>query len=379
MKGIVVDTRLALFIPSLRGGGAERVILNLARGFAQRGMQVDLVLAKAEGRYLSHIPPSVRVVDLDAPRVLSSLPGLVRYFRQERPTILLSAMDHANVVALSAKGLSAVPVRVVVSVHNTLSQVAAHATSLRTKLLPRCVQLFYPWAQAVVAVSHGVAEDLVRLSALPPSKIHVIYNPVVTPELVARAQEPLTHPWFAPGEPPVILGVGRLTAQKDFSTLIRAFSLVRKERPARLIILGEGEDRPHLEALVNELGLEADVALPGFVDNPYNYMNRARVFVLSSRWEGLPTVLIEALAAGAPGIVSTDCPSGPSEILQEGKLGTLVPVGNIQAMATAILRTLSMQPRSPGVLHTALRPYTVDGAIEQYLGVFRLEVTRDVG
>ncbi|MGI9952916.1 glycosyltransferase [Moorellaceae bacterium AZ2] len=331
--------RLTLFLPSLRGGGAERVMVNLARGFVEQGLDVDLVLAKAEGPYLSQVPPKVRVIDLGAPRVLASLPGLVRYLRRERPQALLSAMDHANVVALWARRTARVPTRVVVSVHNTVSRASANAPSLRARFTPLWVRLFYPWAEAVVAVSKGVAEDLIRFTGLPREKVRVIYNPVVTPELFAKTEEPLDHPWFAPGEPPVVLSVGRLTPPKDYPTLIRAFALVRKERPARLMILGEGEERSKLEALVRELGLEADVALPGFVDNPYKYMKRAAVFVLSSAWEGFGNVLVEAMAVGMP-VVSTDCPSGPAEILEGGKWGDLVPVGNVELLAKAVVHTL---------------------------------------
>ncbi|MGB9554008.1 MAG: glycosyltransferase, partial [bacterium] len=306
--------KLALFLPSLHGGGAERVKVNLAQGFAERGLKVDLVLAKAEGPYLSRVSSKVRVVDLRAKRVLYSLPALVQYLRRERPAALLSALNHANVVAIWAKKLACVKTRLVATEHTVLSQSTENTSSLRGRLMPLLIRLFYPWADAVVAVSRGVAEDLSSMTGLPLNKIKVIYNPVITPELFAKAEEPVDHPWFRPGEPPVILGVGRLTAAKDFPTLIRAFALVHKERPARLMILGEGEDRPELEALVRELGLEQDVALPGFVENSYKYMKRAAVFVLSSRWEGLPTVLIEALALGTP-VVSTDCPSGPKEIL----------------------------------------------------------------
>jgi glycosyltransferase involved in cell wall biosynthesis len=199
-------------------------------------------------------------------------------------------------------------------------------------------------------------------------KIKVIYNPVITPELFAKAEEPLDHPWFRPGEPPVVLGVGRLTQAKDFPTLIRAFALVRKERPARLMILGEGEERPKLEALVRELGLEEDVALPGFVGNPYKYIARAGVFVLSSAWEGLPTTLVEALALGTP-VVSTNCKSGPEEILEEGRWGRLVPVGNIEELAKAIGESLSM----PRLLNGgALDRFRVDIVVDRYLEVMSI-------
>ena len=358
--------RVAIFLPSLRGGGAERVMVNLARGFVERGLQVDLVLAKAEGPYLSQVPQSVRVVDLKSKRVLYSLPGLVRYLRRERPKALLYAMDHANVVALWAKKLARVPTRVVVSVHSTISIATKRAKNMRGRMMPLFIRKFYPWADAVVAVSKGVAEDLLKIAGLPKEKIRVIYNPVITPDLLTKAEEPVDHPWFRPGEPPVILGIGRLTEAKDFPTLIRAFALVRKERPARLMILGEGEERPKLEALVRELGLEKDVALPGFVDNPYKYMKRAAVFVLSSRWEGLPTVLIEALALGMP-VVSTDCPSGPREILNGGRWGRLVAVGDVGSMAKAIEETLA-RPVSQ-MAQGALSSFELATVIDRYLNV----------
>jgi glycosyltransferase involved in cell wall biosynthesis len=356
--------RVALFLPSLRGGGAERVMSNLARGFVERGLAVDMVLAKAEGPYLSQLPPNVCMVDLGASRVLTSLPGLVHYLRRERPQALLSALDHANVVALWARALARVPTRIVVSVHNNISWSTRHAPTLRARLTPLWVRPFYPWADAVVVVSQDAAEDLVRLTGLPWRKVRVIYNPVVTPEIFSKAQEPLDHPWFAPGQPPVVLGVGRLTIQKDFPTLIRAFALVRAQRPARLMILGEGEERPKLEALVRELGVDQDAALPGFVGNPYAYMARAAVFVLSSLWEGLPTALIEAMALGTP-VVSTDCPSGPAEILEGGVWGKLVPVGDRDALSAAVVSSLD-SPSLPDATRRA-QDFSLDRIVGEYL------------
>jgi glycosyltransferase involved in cell wall biosynthesis len=342
-------------------------MVNLALGFVEQGLKVDLVLAKAEGPYLSRVPEEVRVVDLGARRVLYSLPGLVRYLRRERPQAMLSALNYANIVAIWAKLLARVQTHLVVSEHNTLSCSTQNASSVRVKLLPLLIKIFYPYADAVVAVSHGVAEDLITMTGLPMEKVKVIYNPVITPELFAKAEEPLDHPWFRPGEPPVVLGVGRLTKQKDFPTLIRAFALVRKERPARLMILGEGEERPKLETLARELGIEEDFVLPGFVENPYKYMKRASAFVLSSRWEGLPTVLIEALALGVP-VISTNCPSGPAEILEHGKWGCLVPVGETHLLARAILEILQNDVRIPSH-KTAWERFSKENAVIAYLQV----------
>lgn len=364
--------KIALFLPSLRGGGAERVMVNLARGFFDQGIDVDLVLVKAEGPYLSEVPGGVRVVDLHSSRVLTSLPRLTHYLRRERPQSMLSAMDHANIVAIWARKLSGVPCRVVVSVHSTLSRALTNNPNLRGYLMPNLIRIFYPWADTVVAVSNGVAEDFANITRLPRESIKVIYNPIVIPELLEKAKEAVEHPWFSRGEPPVILSVGRLTKAKDYPTLIRAFALVRRKYPARLMILGEGEERANLEALAQELGLQDDISLPGFVDNPYAYMARAAVFVLSSAWEGFGNVLVEAMAVGTP-VISTDCPSGPAEILENGRWGKLVPVGDTNAMAQAILSTLSGQEVKVGFQNRALK-FTIERITKYYLEALSISI-----
>lgn len=358
--------RLAIFISALRLGGAQRSMLKLAQGLVERGYAVDLVLARSEGPFLAEVPASVRVVDLRATRVLTSLVGLVRYLRQERPDVMLSALNYVNIVALWAKRLARVSTRVVVSERNTLSQGSQHASSRRYKLMPWLVKRFYPWADGIVAVSKGVADDLVQLTDIPRDRIHVIYNPIVTPQLWEQAQVAIEHPWFGPDQPAVILAVGRLKPQKDFPTLIRAFARVRQTHPARLLILGEGVERPSLEALVRQLGLEQNVSLPGFVPNPYPYMVRASLFVLSSAYEGLPGVLIEALACGVP-LIATDCPSGPREILANGKYGQLVPVGDEVTLAHTIELVLAGKITRPP--QESWRPFELQTVTNQYIQV----------
>lgn len=355
---------IALFVPSLRGGGAERVMVNLARGFSEQGYKVDLVLQRAEGPFLSKVPDEVRIVDLRTKRMALALFPLISYLRREKPRSLLAAMTHTNIVALLARKLARVETRVVVSEHNTISIISHTSKTLRSRFLPLIAKRLYYWADAVIAVSKGVADDFAEFLKFPREKIRVIYNPVVTPEILEKAEEPLEHPWFKPGEPPVILGVGALTKQKDFPTLIHAFALVRRERPARLVILGEGEERPKLEALAQELGIAEDVDMPGFVENPYKYMANAAVFVLSSRWEGFGNVLVEAMACGTP-VVSSDCPNGPSEILLGGQYGKLVPLGNAQAMAVAILETLDT-PLSQKVLRTRAAEFVLEQVCQKY-------------
>ncbi len=358
---------IAFFLPSLRGGGVERVMANLAQGMTERGLAVDMVLTAAEGPFVGHLPSSVRLVDLRARRVLRSVRPLAAYLRRERPRVLVSSMSHVNLVAICAAWLARRGTPVVATVHNTLTQEVRRDTALAGALWPHLLRTFYPRAAAVVSVSAGAADDLAAASGFPRESIEVIYNPVITPEMLAQAREAPDHPWFAPGQPPVAVAVGRLTPQKDFRTLLRAFADVRRQRHARLIILGEGEERPALTSLAAELGLsDDDVAMPGFRSNALAYMAASAMFVLSSAWEGLPTVLIEALAAGTR-VVSTDCPSGPREILQNGRLGTLVPVRDVPSLAKAMLECLERPAQATPL--DALTPFTRDEAVEHYLRV----------
>lgn len=358
--------KLAIFLPSLSGGGAERSMLNLAHGVAERGYPVDLVLAQAKGPYMSLVHKHVRIVDLKASRVLASLPALARYLRTEQPKALISALNYANVVAVWARKLAGVPTKVLVNEQNTVSKSAFNSARRRQRLVPYFMKYFYPWADHIIGNSQGVAEDLSEVTGLPRQRIDILYNPVVTPEVQEKVHAALHHPWFEPGQPPVVLAVGRLTKQKDFPTLIRAFAQVVTNRPARLMILGEGVDRPMLEGLVKELGMENHVSLPGFVENPYAYMKRAALYVLSSRWEGLPTVLIEALYCGRP-IIATDCPSGPREILAGGQHGVLVPVGDVAALSRAIEAGLAGE--TPHPTKESWHPYSLEAVANQYIGL----------
>ncbi|MXS84839.1 glycosyltransferase [Nitrosomonas sp. HPC101] len=356
---------IAIYLPSLRGGGAERAMVTLANGFAERGLKVDLVLASAEGPYLSEVSSGVNIIDLKSSRVLASLPGLVRYLRRERPQAMLSALNHANVIAVVARMLAGVPVRLVVSERNNVSLSGSSSKNLRSRVVLYMMRWAYRKADGVTAVSRGVADDLANTINLPRDRISVIFNPVVTPELIEKSRMPLEHPWLGEGKPPVILGVGRLTPQKDFSILIRAFARVRAEYDCRLVILGEGELRGELEQLVTSLGIQDSVQLPGFAENPFAWMSRVQLFVLSSRWEGLPNVLIQAMACGAA-VVSTDCPSGPDEILERGKWGKLVPVRDEEALAEAIAALLEV----PGNLLPDVRQRAGDFKQELAVGAY---------
>lgn len=366
----VVQPDVALFLGYIGGGGAERVMLNLGRGLIAEGLKVDLVLGKAWGPHLEKVPPEIRIVDLGASGVWATILALRNYLQESQPKSLLSALHYANEIAVWAKRLGGVSTRVVVSEHNTFSEAIQHTTKLRKILLPLFVRYFYPWADGIVAVSQGAAENLAKSTGLNSDRIQYIYNPVITPELLQKSRETLDHPWFQPGEPPVILGVGKLEAQKDFPTLIKAFAKVRQVRQVRLGILGWGPDGDRLENLIQDHGLGDDAALLGYADNPYPYMANAAVFVLSSRWEGLPTVLIEAMAVGTP-VISTNCKSGAAEILAEGRYGSLVPVGDTTAMAEAILATI--EGNTPAVNTLWLEQFSQKMATQEYLKILGLD------
>lgn len=327
---------ITFFLPTFGVGGTERGVLALLKDFRTRGYRVHLVLARAEGPLLVEVPEGVQIIDLAAHPLSTAFRPFARYLRDNRPEVVFPAMDVINIIALLARRMVRVQSRVVIKVTNTFSMLEYPA--FKKGLLRSLIALCYPWADAIITPSRGVAEEVSKLSRASLSKIRTIYNPVIGEPFDRKRDEPIDHPWFTT-DVPFVLGVGRLARQKDYPTLIRAFALVRAQIKARLVILGEGPERANLENLILELGLEEDALLLGLVPNPFPYMKRASVFVLSSAWEGLGNVLVEALACGCP-VVSTDCPSGPSEILQGGAYGELVPVGDPDAMDAAILKVL---------------------------------------
>ena len=362
-------TRLAIFLPSLNGGGAERVMVTLANAMAARGFRVDLVLAAARGPYLKDVVPAVRVVDLKAGRVIKALLPLAGYLRRERPVAMLSAMGHANVVALLARKLARVSVRVVVSERNTISVGHSQARGVAARINFRLVRLLYPSADGICTVSQAVSDDLAVFARLPLQRVQTIYNPFDLPRIARRAAESIDYPWFARNQPPTVLAIGRLTEQKDFFTLISAFAQLRQHRVLRLIILGDGELRAGLADHMAELGLsDDDVKLPGFVSNPFAWLARCSLFVLSSRWEGLPGALIEAMACGAP-VVSTNCLSGPDEILEGGRWGRLVPVGDVAALAQAMADTLDTPPAQRPDVRLRAADFEQERAVDAYLRI----------
>jgi glycosyltransferase involved in cell wall biosynthesis len=358
----VDDRPVALFIPALDGGGGERITLLLAAELQAAGHDVDLVVGSSRGPLLAEVPAGVPLVDLGCEHLRAGLPPLVRYLRGRRPGWLLPTIEHASVLAIAAAAVARSDTKVMVRVANTLSHDQAEAPTVFERFTGVLVRRLYRRANVLVACSNGMADDLAVVAGVDRRTIHVVPNPAIGHDLQERAREPLSHPWFRPGAPPVILAVGRLTAQKNYALLLGAFALLRHEREARLIILGEGPEREALQQRAHALHVDDDVDLPGFDPNPYRYMARANVVALSSDWEGLPGVLIEALACGVS-VVATDCPSGPREILRDGEYGRLVPVGDVDRFATALGDAIDDPRRAPAA---AWEPFTVRNSAALY-------------
>jgi glycosyltransferase involved in cell wall biosynthesis len=363
--------RIAVFLATSGHSGVDRIMKNLIRETTSRGINVDLLHVRGHGPYFDEPVEGLSIVDLGVSHVTGSLLPLIRYLRRERPVGLLSDKDRVNRMALLAKRMARVPVRSVVRIGTTVSVNLSQRGWLQRRIQHLSIGHLYRWADWVVVPSHGAAADLVQKLKLPDHLIRVLPSPIVDQAIFALASEPVDHPWLNDSAVPAILGVGELCARKDFSTLIKAFVRVRDLRPCRLLILGEGRQRQHLENLARHLHLEGTVSLPGFVKNPFPYMQRASLLVLSSVCEGLPVALVEALALGTP-VVATDCPSGPGEILANGRFGHLTPVGDDTSLAEAIVRTLD-DPLSSAALRSAAMPFSVAQATSRYLEILGVE------
>jgi glycosyltransferase involved in cell wall biosynthesis len=357
--------------PGRPHGGITPVVLNLTREFAEQGFQVDLLTDGGGIQERSgQLSPGVGIVSLATKHSLGSLLGLIRYLRSSQPDMLLTAGHRYNKIGAWARRLGRARTCVCLSIHNNVSQGLRSQSPLRRWRRWTSMKILYPWADHIVAVSDGVAEDFAENTGIERSRITVIHNPIVTPDIEQRARQPADHPWLQDKKHPVIMGMGRLARQKDFPTLLRAFAAVSQRLDCRLIILGEGPERTALETLAKELGIADEVSLPGFVSNPFAYLARADLFVLSSAWEGFGNVLVEALSVGVR-VVATDCESGPREILDNGRFGSLVPVGDADAMAKAMLHQLR-HPADHTILHRAAEGFSAVRAATRYLEVFGL-------
>ncbi len=367
---------VALLMPNFEAGGAERVMIRLAQGLAQAGHTVHLVVLSDHGPYRTMLEPPdprIQVHSLQAQRAWRAIPAMVRYLRAHQPAAVLSALFHCNFLAVAARALACTFAgtcpRVVISEHNTLELVHTSVSPLRWQIFKLALRWAYPRADAVVCVSEGIAQGLGK--ALPQllPKLHVIGNPVVTDDMLRQSHAPLDHPWAQPGQLPLVLAAGRLIPAKGFDVLLTAFKQVQERTQARLMILGEGPEQKNLQTQIEALGLTDTASLHGFAPNPYAWMHRCAVFVLSSRHEGLPGAMIEAMACGSQ-VVATDCPHGPAEILENGRWGKLVPVDDAPALAEAIVASLQLKEK----LDVSVRGYAYNlaKAVTAYSAVLRL-------
>lgn len=358
--------RVMIFVSRYGYGGVERMFVHLARGLATRGLSVDFLTGRRDGPYLNLLPDTVRVT---ASRGLPAAYLFHRAVRRLRPDVVLTAKPQCTRIALAAKRLTGSSFRLAYCPGIFASFHLARVAVWRRRRVHRRLERIYRGADAVVGICTSMAEEAIKVMGTAPARVSVIRNPVVTPELAVGAARPLAHRWFESGAPPVVLGVGALKPRKDFATLVRAFARLRAGRPAKLVIIGEGAQRRHLASLTAQLGVDRDVDFLGFVDDPSPYMKRAAVFALTSRIEGAPNVLIEALACGTP-VVCTDCGGGTREILAEGRYGPMVPVGDDRTMAAAVAKILD-NPPAAAQLRQAVSEYTLEKSTARYIELMR--------
>ncbi|MGM0843665.1 MAG: glycosyltransferase [Bacillota bacterium] len=361
-----MNKTVCFFIPTLGFGGIEANTIRLAKAFVNDNYNVEIIVSNLKNDdYLLRVPSEVKIIDLKCSKIFNCLPNLIRYVNKRKPKALISASEGANIVAAFAKLFIREHTKVIISIRTHLSTEYKHISNKKKKLFPMLSRLIYPKVDSIVAVSNGVAKDASSFLKIPFTKINVIYNPIIDYSIKELMQENPNHPWLEEKKDHfVILGAGRLTKQKDFTTLIKAFYEVRKHVSVKLIIVGEGEEREKLKLLAQELNVYGDIDLVGFVQNPYSYMKCSDLFVMSSAWEGFGNVLVEAMATGT-NVVSTDCPSGPSEILDNGTYGQLVETKDIEGLSKSIIDALQ-NPLSKEVLIERANSFTVKATLDKY-------------
>jgi glycosyltransferase involved in cell wall biosynthesis len=358
---------VALFLHDLRPGGAERVSVNLANAIRRKGHLVDLVLVNREGcaAFFEDLDMSIRIFELPQSRTLASPIGFWSYIRRERPNLVISALTHINISSLIACRLSGQRPRLIVVEHGQFSREKAKPMAASVRCAYRLAPWLYPAADVIAAVSEGAKKDLAESTGISSERISVLHNPVVNDGSLEKSLEPVDHPWFGESEPPVVLAVGAMREEKNFPLLVRAFDQMRRQRKARLVIIGDGPEKPSIERCVASSHYAEDIALIGFQSNPLKFMRRAALLALSSDHEALPTVLIEAMSCGTP-VVSTDCPCGPSEVLSGGKFGMLVNPGDASALAEAMAQALK-HPVSKDLLIKRAGHFSSEVVTDRYL------------
>jgi glycosyltransferase involved in cell wall biosynthesis len=362
-----LTSHVAFVLKDLGGGGAERLMLRLAKGVAQRGIPVEVVLMNRQGELQNELDESIGVVELRSGRASRSVASLARHFERRPPAAVMVTLPHVTIATALALRLVRRRIRLVVRAENQLSRHFRSMSPLKQLLYGGARRWAYARADLVVTVSTGVAEQVRRMLGPGGPPVEFRPSPIIDEAFCASLAVGPSHPWLvqAPRRVPVVVTAGRLVYQKDHATLLRAFARAREHVEARLIIFGEGPERSTLERLIRELGISDDVDLPGFESRLVPELRSADLFVLSSRWEGMPGVLIEAMACGTP-IVSTDCPSGPAELLADGAWGRLVPVGDVALLAAALVAGITGAVAPPP--SAAVSRFRVEDAVGRCLG-----------
>jgi glycosyltransferase involved in cell wall biosynthesis len=392
---------VVFWLENLETGGVQRVVSILARYFVEEGLRTQILTCSNSGALKTTLPPEVEVIELprgnpliarlvvaraclnrfpgvfryvlmirDRSKTLAYLPGLISQLRDNPPAAFFAATPYMNMEAVIARSLSGRSFRLVISERSHFSS-GKPRKKRRVRRLCLAMKSTYSEADAIVAVSEGVADDLSAAIGIPRDRITTVHNPTITPDFAERVAESVDDAWFSDPQVPVLLAVGRLSGQKDYDTLLRAFAIASKERELRLAIIGDQASKGpkssragRLQRLARELKIDENFRFLGVQSNPVRFMARSSLLVLSSRWEGLPNVLLEALACGTP-VVSTNCPSGPHEILAGGTYGRLVPVGDPKSLAAAILQTLQSPP-DPNCLKRRAAEFSYEGSTGRY-------------
>ncbi len=385
MKQISSQSKIAVFIPNLCGGGAERAMLNLVTEFTKRGTPIDFVTIEAKGPYVNFLPKEVHLIELQ-PQLFKHLSllqsrflqllkhiaivaSLVKHIKKSNIHILLTTLRVSNIISLIIKKYFIKEIMLIVRIENTLSIESSKSKSWKTRFVTKILKSLLPIANAIIVNSKGSSDDIKLHIPTVSHLVHIIYNPIVSSNIKTQAVRPIHHPWIGDTGFNLILSVGRLEPQKDLATLLKAFAELIKLQSSRLIILGQGPEEHNLKKISNNLGIKSFVDFVGFQLNPFSWMAKADVFVLSSLFEGLPNALIEAMACGTP-VVSTNCHSGPREILKGGKLGKLVPVGDYKELASAVMETLK-KPIASTLLMKRAQDFSIDLSTDKYTNIIK--------
>lgn len=350
------------FVPSLEGG-IGRITTLLALGMQAEGKKVEVWSASKASGYAFELQQKVKVRYIGKGSVRSSIFSLSRALKKYSPTSLISASFHANCVAIFVSIFTKTKTNFAIADHPSLDSALKEFSLIKRIMWMFLIFILYRFADKHIAVSKGVANAMSKFGRIKMSNISILPNPVITDKIFTDASVKINHPFFQNNKP-VFLYVGRLSYEKDVSNLLYSFKKVQESIASHLIIIGDGPDRKDLEQIAKKINISDKISFLGHQDNPYPYFLQSDLLVLSSTREGLPTVLIEALALGLK-VVSTDCPSGPSEILDNGTYGTLVKLGDSNAFAESIVSTLNSS--TPKVPKSELEKYTVKSAVLNYI------------